>query len=73
MAIARAVLNEPKMIIADEPTGNLDQATADSIIELLRKIAQGGTAVIMSTHNTALLDKYPGTVYHCAEGTFKKM
>ena len=65
IAIARAILNTPKMIIADEPTGNLDPETADSIIQLLRDISQKGTAVVMSTHNSPLLDRYPGRVYRC--------
>lgn len=68
IAIARAILNSPKMIIADEPTGNLDPETADAIIQLLRDIAMQGTAVVMSTHNIPLLKKYPGTVYRCQEG-----
>ena len=65
IAIARAILNSPKLILADEPTGNLDPQTADGIIQLLRQISQTGTAVIMTTHNIALLDKFPGIVYHC--------
>jgi len=65
IAIARAILNSPKLIIADEPTGNLDPETADSIIQLLRDISLKGTAVVMSTHNIPLLDRYPGTVYKC--------
>ena len=68
IAIARAILNHPKMIVADEPTGSLDAETADNILELLRKISQSGTAVIMTTHNMPLLDKYPGIVYRCDEG-----
>ena len=67
IAIARALLNSPKLIVADEPTGNLDPETADAIIELLREISQTGTAVVMTTHNTPLLDKYPGIVYRCDE------
>ena len=66
VAIARAILNKPKLIIADEPTGNLDPETAENIIELLRQICQTGTAVVMATHNMPLLDKYPGVVYRCA-------
>ena len=65
VCIARAILNSPKVIVADEPTGNLDSETANNIIELLRQISQTGTAVIMSTHNIPLLDKYPGIVYRC--------
>jgi len=67
IAIARALLNNPKLIIADEPTGNLDPETADGIMQLLREISQRGTAVIMSTHNMPLLSKYPGIVYRCLE------
>lgn len=68
IVIARAILNKPKLIIADEPTGNLDPETAENIICLLRSISQTGTAVVMSTHNIPLLDKYPGIVYKCEEG-----
>jgi len=68
IAIARALLNSPELIVADEPTGNLDIETADSIIALLRDIAHTGTAVIMTTHNRWLLDKYPGIVYRCNDG-----
>ena len=67
IAIARAILNKPKLIVADEPTGNLDPDTASQIIELLRSISQTGTAVIMSTHNIPMLDKYPGIVYQCKD------
>ncbi len=65
VAIARAILNSPKLIVADEPTANLDPETADGIMQLMRQICQTGTAVIMSTHNMPLLDKYPGIVYRC--------
>ena len=68
IAIARAILNKPKIIIADEPTGNLDPETADNIVNLLKQISQTGTAVVMSTHNILMLDKYPGIVYQCKEG-----
>jgi len=67
IAIARALLNSPKLIVADEPTGNLDPETADAIIELLREISQRGTAVVLTTHNRRLLDKYPGIVYRCCD------
>ena len=65
IAIARAILNKPKVIIADEPTGNLDIETARQIIELLRRVVQTGTAVVMTTHNTSLLKEFPGIVYRC--------
>ena len=73
IAIARAILNSPKLIVADEPTGNLDPETADGIMQLLRQISQTGTAVIMTTHNMPLLDKYPGIVYHCHDGHFEEV
>ena len=68
VAIARAVLNSPKLIVADEPTANLDAETANGIMQLLRDICDKGTAIIMSTHNTTLIDHYPGTVYQCCDG-----
>ena len=67
VAIARSMLNAPKIIIADEPTGNLDSDTAANIIRLLRQITQSGTAVVMTTHNIPLLDDYPGIVYRCID------
>ncbi len=72
IAIARAILNKPRLIVADEPTANLDAETAKGIMQLLRTISQDGTAVVMSTHNTALLEQYPGTVYECNEGRVKR-
>lgn len=69
IAIARAVLNTPKIIIADEPTGNLDPDTANNIVELLRKITETGTSVVMSTHNISMLNKYPGIIYKCENGS----
>jgi cell division transport system ATP-binding protein len=71
IAIARAFLNKPKVIIADEPTGNLDPETASNIISLLKQISQTGTAVVMTTHNIPMLDKYPGVVYRCKEGKMR--
>ena len=71
IAIARAILNKPRIIIADEPTGNLDPQTADNIVSLLKQISLTGTAVVMSTHNIPMLDKYPGIVYECNNGTIK--
>jgi cell division transport system ATP-binding protein len=65
IAIARSILNNPKVIIADEPTGNLDIETARQIIALLRRITESETAVVMTTHNTSLLQEYPGIVYRC--------
>ena len=73
IAIARALLNYPKMIVADEPTGNLDPETATNIVQLLKDITQSGTAVIMSTHNIPMLDKFPGIVYQCENGTIREI
>ena len=68
VAIARSLLNKPKIIIADEPTGNLDPETASNIVTLLRNISQTGTAIVMTTHNMPMLDKFPGIVYRCKDG-----
>ena len=65
VAIARAILNSPKLILADEPTASLDEVTAAGIMELLYNISKDGTAVVMTTHNMALIDKHPGIVYVC--------
>lgn len=73
IAIARALLNSPKMIIADEPTGNLDPETAKNIMEILRQISHTGTAVIMTTHNMPLLEEYPGIVYRCENGKVEEI
>ena len=65
IAIARALLNKPKAILADEPTGNLDGETADEILQLLMDLNQEGTAIVMVTHNRAIFEKYPGRVFSC--------
>ena len=70
VVIARALLNNPRLIIADEPTGNLDPDTGDQIIGQLHEIARKGTAVIIATHNLALLDRFPGRVLRCAGKSF---
>ena len=67
IAIARALLNRPGVIIADEPTGNLDGETADGIMRLLRSINAEGTAVVMVTHNRAIFEKYPGRTFMCKD------
>ncbi|ELX68356.1 hypothetical protein HMPREF0662_00345 [Prevotella nigrescens F0103] len=71
IAIARALLNRPKIIIADEPTGNLDPETATNIVGILKRASQDGTVVIMSTHNIHLLNQFPGKVFRCRDGEFK--
>lgn len=73
IAIARALLNNPKIIIADEPTGNLDPETASNIVSLLKEITQQGTAVVMTTHNIPMLDKFPGIVYRCKNGELREV
>ena len=73
VAIARSILNRPEIIIADEPTGNLDKETADNIMQLLKSIADKGTAVIMSTHNIALVNKYPGKAFQCQDGKMEQV
>ena len=65
IAIARALLNRPKAILADEPTGNLDGETADEILQLLMDLNQEGTAIVMVTHNRSIFEKYPGRVFSC--------
>ena len=71
IAIARAILNKPRIIIADEPTGNLDPETASNIVNLLKQISLSGSSVIMTTHNIPMLDKYPGIVYRCEDRQVK--
>ena len=73
VAIARAMLNKPKLIVADEPTGNLDPETASKITSLLKEITHTGAAVIMSTHNIAMIRQYPGIVYECADGKLREV
>lgn len=67
IVIARALLNRPRLILADEPTGNLDPDTARQIVNSLHTIAASGTAVIMATHNHGFLDEFPAKVYHCID------
>ena len=65
IVIARALLNNPDIILADEPTGNLDPATGEMIVSHLYDIAQSGTAVIVATHNMSLIETFPGRVLRC--------
>lgn len=67
IVIARALLNRPKLILADEPTGNLDPETARQIVNSLHSIAASGTAVVMATHNHGFIDEFPGKVYNCID------
>lgn len=73
VVIARALLNSPEIILADEPTGNLDPETGSQIVELLQEIAKEGTAVLMSTHNYTVIQKYPGRIVKCEDGYLKEV
>jgi len=73
IVIARALLNSPEMILADEPTGNLDPETGQELVELLYNIRLSGTTVIMATHNLNWLNKFPGRVFRCEEEHFTEV
>lgn len=72
VAIARALLNNPSVILADEPTGNLDPETTNDIMKLLTMIRDNGTTILMATHNYNLILKYPSRVISCADGTISE-
>ncbi len=63
LVIARALLNNPKLVLADEPTGSLDPRVSDEVMELLQKICSEGTSVLMATHDYRLIQKYGGSIY----------
>lgn len=73
LVIARALLNRPRLLLADEPTGNLDPLTAEGIIRLFQEIARKGCAVVMSTHNTALIEEYPSRTILFSKGKIKEV
>ncbi|HER09656.1 MAG TPA: ATP-binding cassette domain-containing protein [Bacteroides sp.] len=68
VVIARALLNDPEIILADEPTGNLDPATSDEIMKILWAISESGRAVIMATHNYNVLKRFPSRTLRCGDG-----
>ena len=68
ICIARSLINSPKLILADEPTGNLDPETSAGIMELLLEISKTGSAVLMATHNYNLIKQYPGRILKCING-----
>ena len=70
VAIARSILNNPELIIADEPTGNLDPETSLEIIELFERLNKFGTSMIIATHDYNLIKKLEGKVYKCEDGSF---
>ncbi len=67
IVIARALLNRPKLILADEPTGNLDPDTGEQIVNYLHRISEEGTSVIMATHNLGFIDRFHGRVIRCED------
>lgn len=73
VVIARALLNSPALILADEPTGNLDPETGSQIVALLQEISGRGTAVIMSTHNYAIVQAFPGKIIRCENASLIPM
>lgn len=73
LVIARALLNRPRVLLADEPTGNLDPVTADGIMSLFREIATRGCAVVMSTHNTSLIEQYPARAVLFSHGRIREV
>ena len=68
VAIARALLNSPSLILADEPTGNLDPETTTNILNLLHELTRSGCSVIMATHDTQVIEKFPGRKLKCEAG-----
>ena len=68
VAIARALLNDPEFILADEPTGNLDPQTSAEVLEVLKRVNANGKTVIMATHDYALLMKFPAKTLKCEDG-----
>lgn len=73
IVLARAMLNKPKLILADEPTGNLDPTTASQIMNMLSDAAKAGSTVIIATHNMALVDSNPARTIRCAEKTLTEL
>lgn len=74
LVIARAILNKPEIVLADEPTGNLDPQTSVEILHLLRDLAvRYNTAILMATHDQSILEKFPGRVYLCEKGVLQEL
>lgn len=71
IVIARALLNKPPLILADEPTGNLDPSTGESIVSYLHTVAREGTTVIMATHNMSLVEQFPARTLICSQRTLR--
>ncbi len=73
VAIARALLNHPELIIADEPTGNLDPETSQEIMSLFKELHKGGISIIMATHDYNMIVKFPGKIFQCSEGKLQEV
>ncbi len=73
LAIARALLNDPEVLLADEPTGNLDPAAAEGVMALFRQITERGCSVVMSTHNVGLIEEYPSRTIRFAQGRIEEI
>jgi len=73
VVIARALLNKPELILADEPTGNLDPASADMVMKILLDLSKKGKTIVMATHNYALLKKYPSRILKCEKGQVSEL
>ena len=73
VAIARALLNHPELIIADEPTGNLDPETSQEIMHLFRKLHTGGISIVMATHDYNMIVKFPGKIFQCDQGSLNEV
>lgn len=73
LGIARALLNKPEVLLADEPTGNLDPASANGIMDLFRDIARSGCSVVMSTHNIGIIEEYPSRTFRFMQGRVEEL
>ena len=73
VAIARSLVNNPDLILADEPTGNLDPQTSEEIISLLFEISQNGKTIVMATHDYDIINKFPSTTYRCENQTLTEI
>lgn len=72
VAIARALLNNPDLLIADEPTGNLDPETSDGIVQLLKGLSNEGMTILFATHDYRIIEQFPGRIITCREGALKE-
>jgi len=72
VVIARALLNYPDLILADEPTGNLDMETSEGIMQILHGLVSSGISVMMATHNTQIIKKFPARTLKCEKGKDKQ-